>query len=68
MNIDDAKRAWSEEAFEDGWASGIELVAMNMLKRGKSFEDIQADTNFPLDRICDIANNLKKQTCVTDRR
>ena len=52
-----------DDGFEDGWQvgrnDGIESVALNMLRRGKSFEDIQADTQLSLKRIEELANITK---------
>jgi hypothetical protein len=61
-NFDDAKQAWLEEGFEQGVEKGrndaIESVAINMLKKHKSFDDIADATNLPLDRIQQLANSL----------
>ena len=45
--------------FQDGFNNGIENVAVNMIRRGKTFEDIREDTRLPLERIKELANSLK---------
>ena len=55
-NMDDALQA----RFDEGRDEGIESVALNMLRRGKSFDDIHADTNLSLERIKELAKNVKK--------
>lgn len=54
-NMDDALRA----RFEEGRDEGIESVALNMLRRGKSLDDIHADTNLSLERIKELAKNVE---------
>ena len=64
---DSAIKASFDDGFDDGFASGllagrnngIEAVAINMIRRGKSFEDIQADTQLSLKRIEELANSDK---------
>lgn len=60
---DSAIKASFDDGFEDGLQvgrnNGIESVALNMLRRGKSFEDIQADTQLSLKRIEELANMTK---------
>ena len=62
-NLDDALKARFDDGFDDGLQvgqnKGIELVALNMIRRGKSFDDIQADTNLSLARIEELAQSLK---------
>ena len=45
--------------FQDGFNNGIENVAVNMIRRGKTFEDIREDTQLSLERIKELANSLK---------
>lgn len=54
-NMDDALQA----RFEEGRDEGIESVALNMLRRGKSLDDIHADTNLSLERIKELAKNVE---------
>ena len=54
-NMDDALQA----RFDEGRDEGIESVALNMLRRGKSFDDIHADTNLSLERIKELAKNVE---------
>lgn len=64
---DSAIKASFDDGFDNGFASGllagrnngIEAVAINMIRRGKSFEDIQADTQLSLKRIEELANSDK---------
>ena len=62
-NLDDALQARFEEGYENGRNkginTGIESVALNMLRRGKSFDDIHADTNLSLERIKELAKNVE---------
>ena len=50
-NLDDAKQAWQEEAREQV----IEDVAVKLIRRGRSFEEIHEDTGLPLQRIQKLA-------------
>ena len=50
-NLDDAKQAWQEEAREQV----IEDVAVKLIRRGRSFEEIHEDTDLPLQRIQELA-------------
>ena len=54
-NMDDALQA----RFDEGRDEGIESVALNMLRRGKSLDDIHADTNLSLERIKELAKNVE---------
>ena len=46
-------------SYEDGRDDGIESVALKMIRRGKSFEEIRQDTDLPLERIQKLADGLK---------
>ena len=50
-NLDDAKQAWQEEAREQV----IEDVAVKLIRRGRSFEEIHEDTGLFLQRIQKLA-------------
>ena len=50
-NFDDAKQAW----FEEGHDNAMISVAINMLREGISFEQIQKFTQLPLDKISELA-------------
>ena len=50
-NLDDAKQAWQEEAREQV----IEDVAVKLIRRGRSFDEIHEDTGLPLQRIQELA-------------
>ena len=60
---DTALQARFDDGFEDGMQigknSGIEFVALNMLRRGKNFAEIQIDTDLPLKRIEELAKTLQ---------
>lgn len=56
-NMDDALKA----RFEEGRDEGMESVALNMLRRGKSLDDIHADTNLSLERIKELVKNVEKK-------
>ena len=58
-NMDDALAARFEEGRNEGINVGIESVALNMFRRGKSLDDIHADTNLSLERIKELANNAQ---------
>lgn len=55
-NVDDAKQAWQEEAREQG----IEAVAIKLIRRGRSFDEIHEDTGLSLQRIQELAKTCKK--------
>lgn len=65
--LDDALKARFDDGYEDGLEEGlqlgqnkgIELVAINMIRRGKSFDEIQADTDLPMKRIEELASLCK---------
>ena len=65
-NINDAKAAWQEEAREEGMQQGIgigeiqksEEIALKMLSKGKSFEEIQEFTDLTIQRIQELSDNL----------
>ena len=57
-NIDDAKAAWQDEAREEGRSTEREKIAVKMLRRGKSIEEIQDLTELPLQYI----QQLKSQS------
>lgn len=67
-NFDDAKQAWREEGFEQGIEQGIsqgiktgvESVAINMLRKHKSFEEIADSTDLPIERIQQLALSVSK--------
>ena len=56
-NLDDAKRAWQEEAREQAREQEREIVASKMLSKGKSFEEVHEFTDLPLQRIQELAND-----------
>ena len=58
---DKAIRASYEDGRDDGISEGIEKVALKMIRRGKSFEDIHEDTDLPIERIKKLADLSKNQ-------
>ena len=56
-DIDEAKKAWRADGFEEGLTKGIENVALKMLGKGKPLEEIQEMTEIPLERIRELAAN-----------
>lgn len=60
-NMNDALQARFEEGRDEGINVGIESVALNMIRRGKSPDDIHADTNLSLERIKELAKNVEKK-------
>lgn len=58
-NLEDAKQAWHDEGFEQGIKSGVESVAINMLRKHKSFEEIADSTDLPIDRIQQLSLSLQ---------
>ena len=60
---DVALQARYDDGFDNGMQAGrndgIESVAVNMIRRGKTFEDIREDTQLSLERIKELANSLK---------
>lgn len=61
--LDDALKARFDDGYEDGLEEGLQLgqnkgiesVALKMIRRGKSFDEIQADTDLPMKRIEELA-------------
>ena len=47
------------DGYDDGKNNGIETVVLNMLKCGKNFAKIHADTDLPLQRIEELAKTLQ---------
>lgn len=56
--MDDALAARYEDGRDDGISEGIEKVALKMIRRGKSFEEIREDTDLPLERIKKLADKI----------
>ena len=56
-NIDDAKQAWFEEGVEQGEILRAEKIAIKMLRRGRSFDEIHEDTGLSLQRIKELAED-----------
>ena len=59
-NMDDALQARFEEGRDEGINVGIESVAIKMLRKGKSFEEVHEVTDLPTQRIEQLArDNLR---------
>ena len=56
--MDDALAARYEDGRDDGISEGIEKVALKMIRRGKSFEEIHEDTDLSLERIKKLADKI----------
>ena len=63
-NEDDAKRAWQEEAFEDGYGSGYDKAkeenALIMLKDGVEPKSVSKWAKLPLSRVQEIKASLRR--------
>jgi predicted transposase YdaD len=57
-NLEDAKQAWHDEGFQQGIKTGVESVAINMLRKHKSFEEIADSTDLPIERIQQLSLSL----------
>jgi predicted transposase YdaD len=58
-NLEDAKQAWHDEGFQQGIKTGVESVAINMLRKHKSFEEIADSTDLPIERIQQLSLSLQ---------
>ena len=56
-NMDDALQARFEDGFDEGRTEGIETVAIKMIHRGNSFDEIHELTDLPLQRIKELAQD-----------
>ena len=60
-NFEDAKKAWHAEGFQEGVSAGLsqqsERIALNMLRKGFSLDDIQELTKLSIEKIKELANN-----------
>lgn len=54
-NLEDAKKARYADGYEEGFEKGIEFVALNMIRQGEPFEEIQACTDLSIKRIEELA-------------
>lgn len=52
-NFDDAKKVW----FQEGESNKAEKIAINMLRKGLSVNDIRDFTELSIDRIKELAKN-----------
>ena len=50
-NINDALQARFEDGYEDGRNKEREAVAIKMLRKGKSFDEVQEFTDLPVQRL-----------------
>jgi len=66
-DINEAQQAWREDGFDEGMAKGMAQgmaqgkveVAVNLIRLGMSYEQIQAVTNLPIEKIKELATKLK---------
>ena len=56
-NLDDALQARFDEGYEDGRNEERESVALKMLRKGKSFDEVREFTDLPLHRLEQLAKN-----------
>ena len=54
-NLDDALQARFDEGRDEGINVGIESVALNMLRKGKSFDEVHEFTQLPILRLEQLA-------------
>ena len=60
-NMNDALQARFEDGYEEGRYEGIEEVAVNMIRDGEPLDKIIKFTKLSLERINELANNLKNK-------
>ncbi len=70
-DINEAQQAWREDGFDEGMAQGIAQgmsqgvsqgkveVAVNLIRMGMDFNQIQAATNLPIAKIEELAAQCK---------
>ena len=56
-NMDDALQARFEDGYEDGRNEERESVAIKMLRKGKSFDEVHEFTDLPIERIKQLVIN-----------
>ena len=63
-DINEAQQAWREDGFDEGMAQGVSQgkveVAVNLIRMGMDFNQIQAATNLPITKIEELAAQCKK--------
>ena len=63
-DINEAQQAWREDGFDEGMAQGMAQgkveVAVNLIRLGMDFNQIQAATNLPITKIEELAAQCKK--------
>lgn len=57
-DINEAKTVWQEEARAEGATQNAEKIAMKMLRRGKSLEEVSEDTELPLQRVKELSLSI----------
>lgn len=57
-DINEAKTVWQEEARAEGALQNAEKIAIKMLRRGKSLEEISDDTELPIQRVKELAHSI----------
>ena len=60
-NMNDALQARFEDGYEEGRYEGIEEVAVNMIRDGEPLDKIIKFTKLSLERINELANNIKNK-------
>ena len=56
-NFEDAKKAWRAEGFQEGRDEERDSIALNMLRKGFSLDDIQELTKLSIEKIKELAKN-----------
>lgn len=56
-NLDDAKQAWIEDGMERGRAEEREALAIKMLRKGKSFDEVSEFTDLPVQQLEELAKS-----------
>lgn len=59
-NLDDALKARFIDGLEQGGNLKAEAVAIKMLRKGKSFDEVQEFTDLPIQRLEQLANDNRE--------
>jgi hypothetical protein len=57
-DINEAKTVWQEEARIEGETQKAEKIAIKMLRRGKSWEEVSEDTELPIQRVQELSQSI----------
>ena len=56
-NFEDAKKVWHAEGFQEGTTQKAEKIALNMIRKGLSFDDIRDFTELSVEKIKELSKN-----------